>query len=46
MIIWVSKENLPIKKNIYLWNVYSELKNIKSILRYIEKNSKSIINNI
>ena len=42
MIIWDSKENLPTKKNIYLWNEYSELKNIKSILRYIEKNSELI----
>ena len=42
MIIWDSKENLPTKKNIYLWNEYSEFKNIKSILRYIEKNSELI----
>ena len=42
MIIWDSKENLPTKKNTYLWNEYSELKNIKSILRYIEKNSELI----
>ena len=42
MIIWDSKEDLPTNKNIYLWNEYSEVKNIKSILRYIEKNSELI----
>ena len=42
MIIWDSKENLPTKKNIYLWNEYSEVKNNTSILRYIERNSELI----